>query len=89
MGGGGSGPHLGSEWCVVNLHGYDRHSNSAHRSCYSALGPVMTDDPWSAYGAWIIQCDTTQVMVMNLFRGCSIRAPSNQPVASGRWSVHT
>jgi hypothetical protein len=31
--GGGSGLHLGSERCVVNLHGYDRQkSNSAHES---------------------------------------------------------
>jgi hypothetical protein len=28
----------------------------------------MTNDPLSAYGAWAIQCDTIQVMVMDLLR---------------------
>jgi hypothetical protein len=28
----------------------------------------MTNDPFPAYGAWVIQCDTIQVMVMDLLR---------------------
>jgi hypothetical protein len=33
------------------------------------LSSVMPYDPESAYGAWIIQCDAIQVMVMVLLRG--------------------
>jgi hypothetical protein len=29
----------------------------------------MTNDLWSAYGEWVTQCDTTQVMAMDLLRG--------------------
>jgi hypothetical protein len=44
-GGGGFGPHPGSEGCVINLHGYDRQKgNSTHESHFSTLGFVMDDD---------------------------------------------
>jgi hypothetical protein len=39
----------------------------------------MANDPLSAYGAWVIQFDTTQFMVMDLFRG---GAPSRPLVIS-------
>jgi hypothetical protein len=46
----------------------DGGSHAPMGSRYSALHPVITDNPWSTHGAWVIQCDTTQVMVMDLFR---------------------
>jgi hypothetical protein len=56
---GGSGLHPRFERCVVNLHGYDKQkSNFAHGSHSSAIGPIMVNDPWSIYRAWVIQCDT-------------------------------
>jgi hypothetical protein len=56
---GGSGLHPGSERCVLNLHGYDRQKVILLTGLtFPATGPVMADDPSSAYRAWIIQCDT-------------------------------
>jgi hypothetical protein len=40
----------------------------------------MSYDPYSAYGAWVIQCDAIQVMVMLLLRG--MRRPDPQYLAS-------
>jgi hypothetical protein len=77
VGGGGVHLHPGFKRCVVKLHGYDRQkSSSAHGSHFSMLGPVMANDPWLIYGAWVIQCDIIYVMVMALFRG--MRCPDPQ-----------
>jgi hypothetical protein len=74
---GGVHLHPGFKRCVVKLHGYDRQkSSSAHGSHFSMLGPVMANDPWLTYGAWVIQCDIIYVMVMALFRG--MRCPDPQ-----------
>jgi hypothetical protein len=43
---GGSGPLLGAEGCIVNMHGYDRQRvillTGSH---FSTLGPAMADGP--------------------------------------------
>jgi hypothetical protein len=41
----------------------------------------MNDNPWSTYGAWVIQCDTTQVMVMDLFM--AVQHPGPQQSVGG------
>jgi hypothetical protein len=62
---------------VVNLHRHDRQNVILLTGpILPALSSVMADDPYLAYGAWVIQCDTIQVMVMALFRG--IRRPDPQ-----------
>jgi hypothetical protein len=40
----------------------------------------MTDDPYSHYGAWVIQCITIRVMVIPLVRGA--HRPGPQYVAA-------
>jgi hypothetical protein len=52
------GLHLGSERCVVNLHGCERQKVIMLMGpTFPTPGPTMTYDPWLAYGAWVIQCD--------------------------------